>query len=172
MKFNPSHAVVDADVARASGGSDHPISKSSREVLLGIKNCNIEVVFCPILLSEWKKHKSLFATQWLSSMVAKKKFRVIPSNAITTHEIEKAGLSEVDKGVALKDAHVVDIALSTGNFIASNDKTARSVFSNIANVSPLLQDLIWIVPSEDSEKLIAVFSEGGYTPKSWLIRAA
>lgn len=171
MKFNPTHAVVDADVARASGVSEHPVSKSAREVLLGIKDFNIDVAFCPILLAEWKKHRSLFATKWLASMVAKKKFHLIDSQNVAAIEVGKANLNDVDRGIALKDAHVVDVALSTGNFIASNDKTARAVFASVANESPMLRNLVWIVPLDNSDELIAVFSAGGYTPKKWLMHA-
>lgn len=169
MKFNPTHAVVDADVARASGVSEHPVSKSAREVLLGIKDFNIHVAFCPILMAEWKKHRSLFATKWLASMVAKKKFHLIDSRDVAAAEVRKSALNEVDMGVALKDAHVVDIALSTGNFIASNDKTARAAFALVANQSLLLRDLVWIVPLDNSEELIEIFDAGGYTPKAWLM---
>ena len=172
MKFNPTHAVVDADIARASGVSEHPVSKSARDVLLGIKEFNISVAFCPILLSEWRKHRSIFAAKWLASMIAKKKFHLVISGDFATGEVEKANLNEVDKKVALKDAHVVDIALSSGNFIASNDKTARAVFTSVASNSPLIRDIVWIVPLEDSDELIAVFSAGGYTPKNWLMQAA
>jgi len=171
MKFNPSHAVVDADIARACGISEHPVSKSSRDVLVGIREFNLGVAFCPMLLNEWKKHRSLYATKWLASMVAKKKFHLIATAELCLYEVENAGLTEVQKQIALKDAHVIDAALSTGNFIASNDKTAREVFAIIASGSPLLKELIWVVPTEDADELMSVFINRGYTPKSWLINS-
>ncbi|WP_156648879.1 hypothetical protein [Massilia sp. Leaf139] len=172
MKFNPSHAVVDADIARACGVSEHPVSKSAREVLVGIRDFNIGVAFCPVLLDEWKKHRSMFATKWLASMVAKKKFHLIATAALCVNEVEIAGLTEAQKEIARKDAHVVDAALSTGKFIASNDKTARAVFAIVASGSPLFKELTWVVPLEDADELLSVFGNGGYTPKSWLMNAA
>jgi hypothetical protein len=61
MKFNPDHIVIDADIARAVGFSEHPVSSSSR--------------------------------------------------------------------AAEKDAHLLDIALERGQFIASNDKRQGRYFA-------------------------------------------
>lgn len=172
MKFNPSYAVVDADIARASGFSEHPVSKSARQLLIGIKECDIGIAFCPILLDEWKKHRSIFATKWLASMVAKKRFHLVKSTNLSAQEVEKTALTEIQKKIALKDAHVVDIAISTGNFIASNDKTARAVFAIVASNSSLLKELIWVIPTDYSNELTDIFTTGGYTPKSWLMSVA
>jgi hypothetical protein len=172
MKFNPSHAVVDADIARASGVSEHPVSKSARDVMIGIKEFGIGVAFCPILLDEWKKHRSVFATKWLATMIAKKKFHLIASANVSAHEVEKTALTENQRNIALKDAHVVDIAISTGNFIASNDKNARAIFAIVAANSLLLKELIWVIPLDCSVELSTILSDGGYTPKSWLMHAA
>lgn len=170
MKFKSSHIVVDADVARAAGLSEHPVSKNSRNVLLGISDSGLHVAFCPILLSEWRTHRSLLSAKWLASMVARKKFHCEIPTTHTKAEIDNAALSETDQAIAEKDAHVVDIAIAKGNFIASNDKTARSVFSAVANKTNILNELLWAVPTDSSESLVEVFTNGGLVPDEWLLR--
>jgi predicted nucleic acid-binding protein len=170
MKFNSSHVVIDADVARSAGGAEHPVSKTARNLLQGIAESGLPVAFCPVLLAEWRKHRSQLSARWLSSMIARKKFHYLKPTANTQSEIEKCALSEKDRAVAEKDAHVVDIAIATGNFIASNDKVARGVFSVVAQNTTLLDGLIWAVPVDSSDVLVNIFNNGGLVPKQWLIR--
>ena len=85
-------------------------------------------------------------------------------------EIDNAGLSDTDHAIAEKDAHVVDIAISMGNFIASNDKIARAVFSAVAAKTNRLDDLLWAIPTDSSESLVEVFASGGLVPDEWLLR--
>jgi predicted nucleic acid-binding protein len=170
MKFNSSHVVVDADVARSAGLSEHPVSKSSRNVLRGISDSGLHVAFCPILLSEWRKHRSLLSAHWLASMIARKKFHCDTPITQTQSEIESATLSESDQAIAEKDAHVIDIAIANGNFIASNDKIARGVFSVVANSTKLLDRLVWAVPTDSSDALVDIFTNGGLVPDAWRVR--
>lgn len=170
MKFKSSYVVVDADVARSAGLAEHPISKSSRNLLRDIAESNLHIAFCPILLAEWKKHKSLMSTRWLSSMIARKKFHCSTPLMQAHIEIKNANLSDKDQAIAQKDAHVVDIAISTGNFIASNDKIARGVFISVANNTNLLDRLMWIVPTEINDQLIDILKNGGVVPAAWILR--
>lgn len=170
MKFSSTHIVVDADVARAAGLSEHPVSKNSRNVLRGIAETGLHVAFCPILLSEWRTHRSLLSAKWLASMIAKKRFHCETPIGYAQAEIDNAGLSDVDQAIAEKDAHVVDIAISKGNFIASNDKIARAVFSAVADKTNRLDDLLWAIPTDSSESLVEIFSDGGLVPDEWLLR--
>lgn len=172
MKFNASHIVIDADVARSAGGSEHPVSKSARTLLQDVAESGMPVAFCPILLSEWRKHRSQLSARWLSSMVARKKFHCVTPIANTQAEIQKSGLSEGDQAIAQKDAHVIDIAIATGKFVTSNDKIARGVFSAIAQNTALLDGLIWAVPTDCSDALADLLANGGIVPSNWLVRAA
>jgi len=60
MKIKCQSFVVDADVARAAGLSEHPVSKGARSVLQAILNSDARAVFCPKLKEEWKQHKFYF----------------------------------------------------------------------------------------------------------------
>lgn len=169
MKFNASHVVIDADIARSSGLSEHPVSSSSRELLQAILKSNINVVFCPILATEWKKHQSKFATMWFSSMVARKRVLRIKPNTVTVIEIQNSSISESQRQIAEKDAHIVDLALATNKFIASNDGRARQVFCLIAGQSTSLNGLFWVIPTESHDSLVGLITDGGYIPDEWRV---
>jgi predicted nucleic acid-binding protein len=167
MKARPSHVVIDADVARAAGLSENPVSASARKLLMGIKDSSINVAFCPVLMAEWKKHKSGFSAKWLASMIAKKKFHLTTPPALMSIEIDKSTISDIQKKIGQKDAHVVDIAAATGNFIASNDKIARAVFCTIAQASPVLHKIMWAVPADAEPDIEILFGSDGYLPGEW-----
>jgi hypothetical protein len=169
MKFNASIVVIDANIAMSAGLSIHPVSSSSRELLQSVLESNMKAAFCPILFGEWNKHSSKYSLMWLSSMTARKKIiRIKPEN-LTILEIEKSLISEGQRTAAEKDAHIVDLAIATDKFIASNDGSARRVFCIIAEKSPTIKGLIWIVPSEGREAIIGLIANGGYIPKEWQV---
>nr|WP_314860783.1 hypothetical protein [uncultured Undibacterium sp.] len=169
MKFNSKDIVIDADIARSSGVTEHPISRNSRVVLQAIINSDLKVVFCSALLDEWKKHKSRFATQWLSSMVAKKRFIIVSPPMITRNEIDNAQIKEDMRDIARKDAHIIDIAISCSKLIASNDSTARNVFCEIALNSKIFDDLFWIVPRDDADLFEKTILERDYMKLHWML---
>jgi len=167
MKFNGESIVVDADVARASGVSEHPSSKNSRDLLQTLLRIKHKVGFCPILLDEWKKHRSLFAKQWLTSMTARKLVVRLSPPPIVRAYIDAAEITEAQREIANKDAHIVDAALASDKFIASNDKKARDVFCRVADSSGSLCTVIWAIPSEDGEQISAILSDGNDIPPGW-----
>lgn len=167
MKFDGESIVVDADVARAAGVSEHPVSRNSRDLLQTLLARNYKVGFCPVLLAEWKKHRSLFAKQWLGSMIARKRVVLLTPVSITVDLIDAANISEEQRDVANKDAHVIDAALALDKFIASNDKKARDVFCCVAQSSAAFRDIIWAVPSLDGEKISEVLDSRDDIPPQW-----
>ena len=171
MKFNPSHIVIDADIARAVGFSEHPVSSTSRallEALLASKD--IGIAFNHTLLAEWKKHQSTFARTWLSSMIAKRRFHLIKTvAAVAEAEVQAAPITTSQKQNASKDAHLIDIALASGKFVASNDKTARAVFCLVSSNTPLFHGIIWAVPTDCCGTLLTLLEERGFIPADWPI---
>jgi len=162
--------VIDADVARSSGTSEHPISSGSRKLLESVTKNGHKVAMCPNLRAEWKNHKSLFATRWLASMVAKKKVVFLsPSEKIKSlinDSIEECK----DKEIALKDAHLVDAALVADKIIASNDNTARNVFCKISGVNREICAVSWFNAVSDSEFIIDTVMFGGFIPNNYYLR--
>ncbi|HGM5053279.1 hypothetical protein [Serratia marcescens] len=151
--YNNKH-IVDADIARSAGGSEHPVSKSSRELLSDIKSGENEVYFCQKLLQEWRKHNSLLARTWLASMISSKKAILTKENLSSLHEeIEKLIHEEKTKEIAKKDAHLVESAQKNGCIIFSNDNNARVAFSKIKEKITSIRGVIWLCPLERIEEI-------------------
>ena len=119
---------------------------------------------------EWRKHSSNYTIRWLATMAAKRRYVTISPQQVVEIEIDKAAISETQKEVAKKDAHIVNAALLTDRFIASNDKTARDVFRLVAANAPVMDGLAWAVPSDGSEPIVRLFQEKGYIPIEWQLR--
>ena len=73
MKF-----IIDADIIRSAGYSEHPISSTSRNLLEEVIKHKGETVYCKTLMAEWRKHKSTYSTRWIASMMSKKKVNFNP----------------------------------------------------------------------------------------------
>lgn len=138
--------VIDADVARSSGTSEHPRSSSSRSLLDRVLDCGKEFAFCPKLREEWKRHASNYSTKWLTAMIARKRVRfVIPASEFEVH-VRALGLEEELENIVLKDSHLIDSALHNGKLLASFDDLARDACSEIAVRYHPIRDIKWINP--------------------------
>ena len=173
MKFNAASIVVDADVARAAGETEHPVSGNARTVLLAILDAKLKITHDHALKQEWDKHASSFSRKWLASMISRRQFLYLKATpAVCAALIEAGKLGEKDRQIAHKDQHIVDLALATDQFIASNDTTARMVFATLAQQTPMLDQLCWMVPTEAAQAFANLLAEGGYVPQPWLLRPA
>lgn len=137
--------VIDADIARSSGLSEHPISSGSRNLLDNVSTNGHKVVMCPLLMEEWRKHRSVYARTWLASMIAKRRVTFVKEPDILAksyllEHIEDTSLREV----ALKDVHLVDAALKYDNLIASNDDRARNAFCGYSVNTGIWRNVAWI----------------------------
>jgi predicted nucleic acid-binding protein len=141
--------VIDADVAQAAGETHHPVSSACRRALEDIRKICHRVAMDERVLEEWKKHQSRFAKNWLASMRSKRKvFFIKPTNIEDLTEIlEGAGLSGKQNEVALKDLHLVEVAMASDLAIISLDKKARAVFEKVSRSSPRLKKVVWANPT-------------------------
>jgi len=71
-------------------------------------------------------------------MTAKKKIDHIISTSNISEFIEISQVTDAQKAIAQKDAHVVDAALSIKSIIASNDNAARAVLKFSVNFQEAL----------------------------------
>lgn len=173
MKFDAASIVVDADVARAAGQAEHPVSGNARTVLLAISGAKLKIAFDHALKQEWDKHASSFSSKWLASMVARRQWHYVTATpAVSAELIEAANLPERARQIAHKDQHIVDLALATDRFIASNDSAARTVFATLAQQTPLLNQVYWMVPTEAAQTFAKLLAEGGFVPQPWLLHPA
>jgi len=64
--------VIDASVARSSGGEDatYPTSVHCRDFLQAVLDICHKFVMTPDIKQEWDKHQSIFALRWRRRMVA------------------------------------------------------------------------------------------------------
>ena len=161
--------VIDADIARSSGTSEHPVSSGSRKLLQNVLTNGHYIVMCPVLYAEWNKHKSSYASRWLVSMIARKKLiTIIPNNEIQSF-IDKNIPESKQKDIAAKDSHLIDAALFTGKFIVSNDDIARNVFSHFSLEYALIKTVIWFNSIRDKDFLTNNLIQNNFIPQVYFL---
>ncbi|MEX5353671.1 hypothetical protein WCE02_20235 [Pseudomonas juntendi] len=169
MSIEPLSLVIDADIARSSGETEHPISSGSRRLLEAVSISGHKLALCPTLRAEWRKHQSRFAIKWLASMYARKKISSInPQPEIATHILENIPDGK-EKKIALKDCHLLDAAFNTGKIIASNDATARSAFCNIATSKKEICTISWFNALDDLDTFTNKALTGKIIPKKFYL---
>lgn len=164
--------IIDADIARSSGTTEHPVSSGSRAILDSVKNNKHKIVMCPLLFAEWKKHNSVFAKRWLSSMIAKKQVQFVKPNSNTKEHIEEHILDEKIKAISIKDAHLIDAALHGDKIIASNDDNARNAFIIISGNYKCINEIVWFNAIKDRDFIEDFFVSGKFIPKSYYLKEA
>jgi len=150
--------IIDASVARASGGEDakHPTPKRCRDFLKTVLSICHHVVMTPAISDEWKKHRSNFARKWYVSMAARKKVNLadIGADDRLRGKIKLHVTHEKDCEAMLKDIHLIEAALATDQIVISHDENARRLYIVTAvNISELKQ-VAWINPDRIEEQPI------------------
>lgn len=147
--------VIDADIARSAGETEHPFSKNCRLFLSEIKSLEKKVCFNDKLKDEWNKHKSIYAKKWLASMYARRKVELYKPNITLCSAVEESHLSINEKKIAIKDLHLVELSCYLDKTIASGDDKARLVFVKLTKESKIINRIIWINPKKDGNKIIS-----------------
>ena|SRR5437879_3502323 len=145
--------VVDASVARAAGETEHPVSRACREFLQEVLKICHRIVMTPEIRREWNTHRSRFAFSWLSSMTARKKVVRVDSeeNPQLRQAICSLQVGEKERDAILKDIHLVEAALATGQTIVSLDDTLWGLLRQIAASVPSLRPVVWVNPVKEGE---------------------
>lgn len=150
------YLVIDADIARSSGVTEHPVSSSSRKLLDMVLNGEHCASFCSTLLSEWNKHQSAYTKRWRATMYSRKKVKIVAHGDETKRELQKLPETKMQKA-AIKDSHLIDISNLSGKTVLSNDNTARDALSTLLSNSNLIDGVYWLSPlscAEDVEKYV------------------
>jgi len=166
---NPISVVVDADIARSSGTSEHPVSSGSRALLDNVSKNGHTLAICPTMMAEWKKHRSLFARKWLASMIAKKKVQFIKPVEQTSDLINSHLTDERKITIAVKDAHLIDAALTVDRVIASNDDIARNVFCELSINCGDIRSIKWFNSISDKSFLANYLTTQCFVPQNYYI---
>lgn len=169
-KSTSKNLVIDASVARASGGeiAVHPTSTITRNFLNTVSAMCHKVVMTPAIRNEWNQHQSSFSRKWRSSMIARK--NVILLNIEERHDIrqpiELEDVTPEQKDAMLKDCHLLEAAIATDKQIVSLDDKARKLFVGLSHRVTSIQDIMWINPVSDTEKVMT-WLEGGSDEAKW-----
>lgn len=146
--------IIDADIARSAGETNHPLSKNSRNFLKQIQRLKKKIIFNQKLKLEWDKHSSLFTKRWLASMIARRLIDYSESPINFSNIIVKSNISLKEKRIANKDLHLIELALNCDKAIASGDDEAKFIFVKITRNNFLLNNVVWINPKKDGENVI------------------
>jgi hypothetical protein len=163
MPGKPSVAlVIDASVARAAGKTEHPVSSACRSFLQEVLEICHKVVMTPEISEEWNNHRSNFAFLWRASMTARKKVvrRSSVEDVGLREAIRRLELTDRARDAILKDIHLVEAALATGQAVASLDETIRGHLCQISSTVRTLGLLVWVNPIKDDEHPIDWLREG------------
>ena len=164
MKITSKNLVIDADIARASGGggATHPTAMASRNFLQAVLTICHKVVMTATIQEEWNNHQSSFARKWRRSMVAKRKLVVFtPSQREDIRQgIGQQGVSDSKKTAMLKDCHLIEAALATNLCVISLDDTAKNLFSAMIISIADLRTVLWVNPVREHEEVIGWLKNG------------
>ncbi len=112
-----SRLVIDASIARASGGADavHPTAATVRDFLQQVLIICHRAVMTPAIRGEWDRHESSFARKWRRSMVAKRKLIILdlPERCDLRTAVDQGSASRNEKSAMIKDLLLVEAAIAT-----------------------------------------------------------
>ena len=161
--------VVDASVARSSGGEDatYPTSKNCRDCLKTILALSHRVVMSPPIMDEWNKHKSITARQWLVSMFSRKRVLLIEPEVLeeVRQKLPEIADSQKDADAMLKDVHLVEAALATGQIVIALDEIVRVLFGKSCQTVGVMKVVVWVNPDKAEENALAWLEEGAEPEK-------
>lgn len=140
--------IFDADVARSAGTTDHPVSRGCREALQNALNNKDLFVACKDLMTEWRTHKSIFSSAWLSTMIARKQFQIVKHNDEIKTIIKMSSADEKTISIAIKDSHLVDNFNISKGSIVSRDENAKNAISSIPEIKAHINNMEWINPTK------------------------
>ena len=150
--------VVDACVLQSAGTTEAPCSQACRLTLLAITGADHVLHYDSILEEEWRNHTSTFSRKWRAMMLSRRRLEFVKTlkstsglrRAVTTHLADHSAHK-----AALKDVHLVALALQADESILSRDGTARGLFATISEGETRLRKLLWIDPTQQPNEALA-----------------
>lgn len=164
--------VIDASVARSSGGEDatYPTSVHCRDFLQAVLDICHKFVMTPDIKEEWDKHQSVFALRWRRRMVAKGKFvflKEVSEDKELWDKIDLIAATDRQRADMFKDLRLLEAAIATDKTVISlDDNTARTFFSQAASEINALKEIVWVNPDKVEEETPIEWLENGAKPES------
>lgn len=155
MKDGAITLVIDADVFQSASTARSGQGAACRRVLEVVRALDYVLAVSEAWLDEFKRHRSGFSHTWLRSMHARKRVRRLEPSAELLEQVRGAidsVLADPGRGAALKDAHLVALALESDRRILSRERKARGLFADCAKSNGWLETVVWISP-ENAECL-------------------
>ncbi|MCK6507126.1 hypothetical protein L6R53_27785, partial [Myxococcota bacterium] len=142
--------VIDTSVARAASVDGGAPAPACAQALRAIEGCHsLHVAMSPSLKQEWQRHRSLFATQWLGLMIARKRLQALTPVPRTDVLDAAADLPGKRSTAVSKDLHLVDLAFASDRRILALDDTQRALLCRLVRSVPDLASLHWANPTDD-----------------------
>jgi hypothetical protein len=156
--------VRDASIAHAAGTlkSSDPTGSRCSDFLIAVRGVCHRMAWSEAIKAEWDQHRSVFAEQWLVTMMNLRKLQ--PVQAESSAELREAieeyskDRNVVDK--MLKDSHLFEAALATDLRIASWDENARGHFTRLAATFAPLRQIMWVNPVTEGEQAVKWLEAG------------
>lgn len=164
--------VVDADIMRAASVSEKPTASQARKILETIHQSGHSIVMAKPLIDEYKKHQSQFSTRWKSQMISDKQV-IFEKNYQEDSDLRKLLIQQLPaenhavETALLKDAHLLEIALTHGKRIISKDKKAKKNFQFSCAVKGEHRTLLWADATERPEEVINWIADGCADKNEW-----
>ena len=162
--------VIDASVARASGGEEatYPTSKHCRDLLQAVLTICHHVVLTPDITQEWNTHQSRFARLWRVSMVARKKIyhADIAIDQELHRKIQSSTVSARAQEAMRKDLLLITAALHTDKMVVSLDDTARAYFAAASKAVGEIRNIVWVNPGITDEAALKWLQNGAKPEKA------
>lgn len=124
---------------------------------------DVGAAISPMLKEEWDRHKSRYATRWLSAMAARGAFRYVhePWADVADYRDAVDAQSDTARRELIRDEHVVALAMQTSQRVLSQDRRqARYLRALLSHPSTpeALSGLHWVAP--DLPRAIDWIGEG------------
>jgi len=149
--------VVDTNVARSAGESQHPVSDACRQVMETMFNEQHQVVLSATQFMEWQKHQSGYSKRWLVRMKAKKLWCVLspePDSGLAARAKEIPCAEEVRQEI-LKDLHLLENALATDRVVLSMETNVFRLFATYKKALKVPRAVAWVNPTDDAAACMA-----------------
>lgn len=145
-----------------------PTATRCRDFLFAVRGICHRMAWSKAIKDEWDQHQSLFAAQWLGTMMKLEKLRPVKDEEV--EELREAIKEHSkDRNVVenmLKDAHLFEAALATDLRLASWDDNARGHFSRLAVTFTPLRPIMWVDPVTEGEQAVEWLEAGARTQRS------
>jgi len=142
-----SDLVIDADVMRSAGTTEHPISRQARAVLEAVRASGHRLVHTAALKTEHDKHQSRFARTWRNSMVSRRQWvRYEPPDdrRLRSHLVRAQNPdSRNDESEVYKDAHLLEAASAADLRLVSQDSTAKALVKKACPLPDPYGRIVW-----------------------------